>query len=332
MTLTVTLQQDVLAKKAALAALIGEPLAVLALACAQVWPAADALDQRLREEIDSVPSCANLYIWDLEGQQVSSLVGRSGVDPSWRGHDLSQRPYLQNNLPFKGIMLSSLYENMLTGEQCVTALQAVRANGELLGFIAADFPLSALLNDARLSTPLCDYQQYRGDPAVRGTLFLQQRIQSRMDDHIDLALESIYRLLVEHGIFHAKLHFSSGRCSFWLLDDPYNYRVHRVEEIIDPDLPLYYPLHPYPAQARITPAQIRQVLQQLRALRFIDETIYLRSASLNCMNGMLGLTFSCDGSHYMPICEFLDKNLSFWLGELAGEERQCKNRIDLENP
>jgi hypothetical protein len=49
-------------------------------------------------------------------------------------------------------------------------------------------------------------------------------------------------------------------------------------------------------------------------LRFADETIYLRSASINIMNGMLGLTFSCDGSHYMPISEFLDRNLSFWLG------------------
>jgi hypothetical protein len=35
------------------------------------------------------------------------------------------------------------------------------------------------------------------------------------------------------------------------------------------------------------------------------------------MNGMVGLTFSCDGSHYMSADEFLEKNLSFWVGTLA---------------
>jgi hypothetical protein len=232
---------------------------------------------------------------------------------------------LKNNLPFKGVMLSSVYENMLTGEQCVTALQAVRRDGELLGFIAADFAMSSLLADAKLSAADTHYQQYRGDPAVRGTLFMQQRATSRMDEHIDLALETIYRLLVEHGVFHAKVHFSSGRCSFWLLDDPYNYRIHGVEEIVDPDLTLYYPMHPYPTEAKVSPREIRAVFDQLRELRFADETVYLRSASLNIMNGMLGLTFSCDGSHYMPVAEFIDKSLSFWLGELVDDNHQCKS-------
>lgn len=46
----------------------------------------------------------------------------------------------------------------------------------------------------------------------------------------------------------------------------------------------------------------------------MDETIYLRSGTLNIFNGYVGLTFSCDGSHYMPWREFLDKDLGFWLG------------------
>jgi len=46
----------------------------------------------------------------------------------------------------------------------------------------------------------------------------------------------------------------------------------------------------------------------------MDETLYLRSGMLNIFNGLIGLTFSCDGSHYMPWDEYLDKNLGFWLG------------------
>ena len=75
-----------------------------------------------------------------------------------------------------------------------------------------------------------------------------------------------------------------------------------------------YPHCPYPDKAVIPADRVREVLRTFRALRFMDETLYLRSGSLNVFNGMVGLTFSCDGSHYMPWDEFLDKSLGFWLG------------------
>jgi hypothetical protein len=55
----------------------------------------------------------------------------------------------------------------------------------------------------------------------------------------------------------------------------------------------------------------------MRELRLADEVIYLRSASINIFNGMISLTFSCDGSHYMRYDEFLEKNMAFWLGSVA---------------
>jgi hypothetical protein len=308
------ISDTILSKKAALANAVSEPLAALGKRCAQIWPDADALDQIFQTIIGHIPHCHSLYAWNVDGVEISSMVQADRVDSSWRGRDLSQRPYLKNNLPFKGIMLSSVYLSMYTPKQCITALQAVSREDQLLGFIAADFVINDLLLDARLTAPEIHWQQFRGDPAVRGTLFMQQRVPSLLDQHIDEVLDLIYRLMANHGVFHSKIHFSSGRCSLWLLDDPYNYRIHGVEEIIDPDICLAYPMHPYPDDAKIQPAQIKQALEEFKALRFADETIYLRSSSINIMNGMLGLTFSCDGSHYMPVEEFLDKNLSFWLG------------------
>ncbi|MCG7895892.1 MAG: hypothetical protein JAZ12_15760 [Candidatus Thiodiazotropha taylori] len=307
-------KQIILAKKDALAGAIGEPLSELAKQCAQVWQDPDALDGVLLEHIGDITNCEFLYAWDLEGLEISSLVMPDGLDKSWRGRDLSERPYLKNNLPFKGIMLSSVYHSQFSHRECVTALQAVRQNKNLVGFIAADFSLDKLNADENASMGQPQWQQFKGDPAVRGQLFMQQRVQSRLDEHIDSVHETVYDLMTEHGIFHCKIHFSSGRCSFWDMDDPYSYHIHGVEEIIDPDIVLAYPLHPYPERAKVTPQQLRDVLQEFKALRFVDETIYLRSASVNIMNGMLGLTFSCDGSHYMPVEEFLAKNLSFWLG------------------
>lgn len=309
-------QQAILAKKAALADAVAGPMADLAAHCAKVWADPDALDSALQGAIGSVPNCHLLYAWDVNGIAISSLVQASGPDHRWRGRDLSARPYLKNNLPFKGIMLSSVYQSQYSHKQCVTALQAVRVDDRLLGFIAADFAVNDLLQDARLTTPEIRWQQFRGDPAVRGTVFMQCRIQSVLDENIDQVLGLIENLMSEHGVFHCKIHFSSGRCSFWLLEDPYNYRIHGVEEIVDPELCLAYPLHPYPENATVRPEQIGRIMQQFKALRFVDETIYLRSSSLNIMNGMLGLTFSCDGSHYMPVDEFLQKDIGFWLGTL----------------
>jgi hypothetical protein len=52
----------------------------------------------------------------------------------------------------------------------------------------------------------------------------------------------------------------------------------------------------------------------MRQLRTADETLYLRSASINIFNGLVSLTFSCDGTHYMSWQEFLDKDMTFWVG------------------
>lgn len=315
------LQDSILAKKAALADAIKEPLAQLAEHCTSVWPDADALDRELQAGLAQVPNCHLLYAWDIEGREVSSMIRTSGPDPSWRGRDLSQRPYLKNHLPYKGVMLSSVYLSKYTYEDCITALQAVSRDNQLLGFIAADFAVSDLLRDTKLVAPELGWKQFRGDPSVRGTVFLQTRAPSLFDAHIDDALDRIDTLMRRHGVFHSKIHFASGRCSFWLYDDPYGYRLHSVDEIIDPELCLAYPARAYPPNANTASELIMDVLVQFKALRFADETIYLRSGSLNIMNGMVGLTFSCDGSHYMPVGEFLDKNTGFWFGTLNNDVR-----------
>jgi hypothetical protein len=40
-------------------------------------------------------------------------------------------------------------------------------------------------------------------------------------------------------------------------------------------------------------------------------------SSINLFNGMISLTFSCDGSHYMHYREFLGKDTQFWFGTVT---------------
>ena len=113
---------------------------------------------------------------------------------------------------------------------------------------------------------------------------------------------------------HGKLHFASSRATIWLADDPWAYRILGIDELSDPDICLAYPRRPTTERAIVAPEHIAPVFEMFRRLRFADDTIYLRVGSLNICNGMIGLNFSCDGSHYLPYDEFLDKGLEFWFG------------------
>ena len=121
-------------------------------------------------------------------------------------------------------------------------------------------------------------------------------------------------LITERGIFQCQIHYSSSQATIWTIDDPLRYRILDQEVLQDPDICLLYPSRPYPADAVIPRKEIARVLDGMRSLRTVDTTIYLRTASINIYNGMLSLTFSCDGSHYMRYDEFLARGPAFWTG------------------
>ena len=115
-------------------------------------------------------------------------------------------------------------------------------------------------------------------------------------------------------MFQCQIHFSSSQAVIWTIDDPLRYRILDQQALTDPDICLLYPSRPYPVDARIPRSEITRILNAMQGLRKVDMTIYLRTASINIYNGMVSLTFSCDGSHYMHYDEFLAKGASFWSG------------------
>jgi hypothetical protein len=310
LTDTIKAQRDLLASR------LEAPMAGLAVQCARSWRERGRLDEILHAALADMPVCQLLYAIDTNGRQVSSNVGRQTVDRAKYGQNLAHRPYLSNAIPYKGFLLSDVYLNRPTDRRsCVTAVQAVADGSTMLGFVAADFYLRDLPQlERRAGSAPAAWRQIKGDPAIRENLFLQQRAKSAMDERIDDVIAIMDELICERGVFHGKLHFSSSRATLWLTDDPFRYRVHVLEEIIDPSICLVYPNRPYAEQTVVPPAMVRSVFEQFKLLRDADENIYLRSGSLNVINGMVGLTFSCDGSHYMPVQEFLDKNEGFWFG------------------
>lgn len=300
--------------------LLKAPLQELADLCAPSWHDRALLDDALwcylRSKVNH--RCRMLYAIDLDGRQLSSNISADETDDSNIGQDLSDRPYLglveqmQDNFA-----LSTVYLDKRRRRPCITALQRVLSNGETLGYIAADFSLKELpLRDVEVRH-IESWRQIKGDPSIRGTLFQQTRTISAMDQDIDDVMSVIETLVCERGIFHAKLHFSSSRATLWPYSDPYRYRIHVLDEILNPRVCLIYNRMDFPQEALIPANQVADILGVFKALRAADENIYLRAASLNIMNGLIGLNFSCDGSHYMNADEFLGKDISFWFGSEA---------------
>jgi hypothetical protein len=298
-------------QKSALSAQLVTPMEHLAQQCAKVWPDKTGLDRVLQQGLPSIPLCRLVYALDPSGRQISANVSAQGLSERFYGQDLSQRPFMTNVLPSRGFILSDVYVSRGTERPTVTAVLAVLKDDKVAGFIAADFDLRDLpLSDTpHIAAP--GWRQIKGDPSIRQTVFMQQRAISALDQHIDDVIATIDELICERGIFHVQIHFSSSRATLWPMDDPYSYQVHVLDEIINPAVCLAFRKQPYPARATVRPEQVRQVLEKFRQLREADDVIYLRSGSLNIINGIVGLTFSCDGSHYIPANEFLSDECEF---------------------
>ena len=297
-----------------LARILRKPMGQLAERCAPAWGDCDALDAILVEQFSSVAHCSYLYCVGTDGIQISNNVGQQGIVSGHFGRDRSQRPYMKEAVPPWGFLLSDAYISLLEHRPSLTALQVVSRDSETLGYLAADFDLRNLPVTSELYEEPGYWRQVKGDPAIRSTVFQQCRVDSPMDGNMDQALSILEELLTQRGVFQCQIHFSSSQATIWTVDDPFRYRILDHETLSDPDICLIYPKRDYPADAAIPQNDIKLILSALKSLRLTDPTFYLRMASVNIFNGMVSVTFSCDGSHYMPHVEFLMKGHSFWFG------------------
>ena len=309
-----TWKDAVYQQRVALAERLAQPLAVLAAKCEPVWGDRDGLNKVLTENFSTVPNGLFMYALDTHGIQLSDNVSVNGLMPEHYGRDRSKRPYMREVVPAWGFLLSDAYLSLRANRPSLTALQIVHRNDKVLGYVGVDFDLRDLPVTSERYEESAEWRQIKGDPAIRRSVFQQCRIESPMDKHLDVASAILESMMVEHGLFQTVIHYSSSRATIWFMSDPYRYRILDDEALSDPDICMLYPAHDYPEDALIPSDKLAAIMESLKKLRITDETFYLRSASINIFNGMISLTFSCDGSHYMSWQEFLDKDESFWFG------------------
>lgn len=310
-------KESIYRQREELARMLREPIERVAQQLAPVWGDRSRTEAVLLGQFSSIPYCTSLYALDINGVQICDNIGRAGLVPGHLGRDRSQRPYMNEAVPAWGFLLSDAYISQSAHRPSLTALQILRDESRVLGYLGADFDLRNLPVTAELYHEPENWRQVKGDPAIRSLVFQQTRSESPFDANMDQALAILEEMLTQRGVFQTQINFASSHALIWMNDDPFRYRILDIDALTDPDICLVYPNQPYPNHALIDADKIGALLDTFSTLRTTDETIYLRMASINLFNGMISVTFSCDGSHYMTCDEFLDKNTSFWFGNAA---------------
>ena len=160
--------------------------------------------------------------------------------------------------------------------------------------------------------------QIKGDPSVRAFLFEQQRVASLFDGSLDQVHALVAALLTRKGVFHAKVHYSSSQLTCWFARDPFCYEKFLKEEVLEEGFLDRFPDADHAGRVPVIDgAGIDRILGEFRRLRLTDETIYLRNAAMNLINGMINMSFSCDGTHYIDHKTFFEKLENF---ETSGME------------
>ena len=329
-------QKSVKEQRKHLSKLIGGLLSDLATDLVPYMDKPERLNDFLTLAKKSLPYCKYIYVLDKNGIQVSYTVKHEGENKQDLGRDRSERPYMVNLFTARNgndFELSSAYISKNKKRPSLTAVQIIRNEaGERLGFLGVDYDLRELPRNDKIYEEPRKWRQIKGDPAIRGGLFLQSRSESEMDKRLEEVMTILEELMTEHGVYHCQIHYSSSRVTVWHVDDPYTYRILTMDELSDSEVCLAYPKRPYFERNIVPKPDICNTFKQFFALRFADDTVYLRSGSFNLVNGIVGLNFSCDGTHYLTFDDFLEKGLDFWFGandELIGiESTVVKGGVD----
>lgn len=302
--------------------MLRQPLQTLATQCSKVLPDRELLNQLLKAALLDLPYIKFMYVMNTDALQICDNVSHDGLLQEHFGRDRSVRPYIKSLPANAEFFLSDAYISLRAKRPSITAIQAIHdtETHALLGYIGVDADTRDLPLTRKLVDEPATWRQIKGDPAIRASLFGQHREESLVDQHSDEVIAIMEELIVDHGIFHGKIHFSNSRSTIWLVDDPYRYRILDFEAMTDPDIVLTYPRRDYPEDALIPADKIRPMLELFHELRMMDDVLYLRAGSINIFNGIVGLTFSCDGSHYLPYDEFITKGIDFWLGNQTGAD------------
>jgi hypothetical protein len=301
---------------AALSYSLSQPLAQLAERCGECIDQPELLNRLLSSNQTRFENGSLFYVINPFGIQISANIAKSGVDSQYMGQNLSEREWFKlTRDSSESLYLSDVYVSQPDNVIGITAVhQIYTRNGTLLGYLCVDFKLENLPYFVGVEPETNQWKRLAGDPSIRDLMFHHKRTVSEMETQFESLRPIIKELILSRGIFHFKFHFSASRATLWHYDDPMRYQVILLEDMLQPSLCLAYDKRPLPEEISITDSILDGLFDLFFELRTSDDYLYVRSCSVNVVNGLVGLNLSWDSQHYLAIDEFLNTDPLHWIG------------------
>jgi len=165
------LKESIARQRSTLHNMLVDPLQRLADQLCSLWSDKAALDRTLLNALPTIAWAKYLYALDLDGIQISDTISAEGLLCEDFGRDRSQRPYMQN-INDQPLTLSHSYLSQRINRPSLTALQKIFSDEDKhIGFLGVDFDLRELPLTRELYEETSEWQQIKGDPAIRSSLF-----------------------------------------------------------------------------------------------------------------------------------------------------------------
>lgn len=187
----------------------------------------------------------------------------------------------------------------------------------------------------------------KGDPSLRESAPLRKRYDSKVDSLFDQLEPNLEDILLNRGIYRIFVGFNSGEIRTNSVFDPLRQEIHDAEKIADSEyINRHFPLIAYEDKITLMrelyatlraseyykkipsywqnilnrrsqhwtplePENIPKILSTVRKLRDIEE-YYLRNFTMCIVQGIVRMTFNCDGTQIIDahnFKHFLEENI-----------------------
>ena len=179
----------------------------------------------------------------------------------------------------------------------------------------------------------------KGDPSLRETAFMRERHESVVDKVLPELIVKLNILLLERCVTEIFLQFNSGEIRLTSILDPFNYKMHPANKLIDDAyLDRHFPVFPYEEKTRLIrhlyqtiaaefddlplsrrckdtyrhhyqswqpldPEEITRVIAKIPLLRHIPD-FYLRNMGVSITRDAIRMQFNCDGTHIVSTRDY----------------------------